>query len=120
MSWCWPLVLCSLYRSIQRSEWPLDQAKPLVTYLHTASQTLLVVRNITCTLSSSRFNRVRHNVSFCGAWQENIWSVWNAMPELTGALLSLSSSPMVVSDECFSTIEWVVVLLCDRTSIYMY
>ena len=50
---------------------------------------------------------------FVGHGNKSSWSVWNAMPELTGAFLSLSSSLVMVSDECFSTPERFVILLYD-------
>ena len=54
-----------------------------ITSLHTASQTLSVFHALTgCDTTSA----------FVGHGNKSSWSVWNAMPELTGAFLIFSSS----------------------------
>ena len=44
------------------------------------------------------------------------WATWNVMPELTTALLQLSSTPFDVQEDVFKTIERFIILLYDRTS----
>lgn len=52
-----------------------------------------------------------------GRGKKTAWSVWNSFPELTDALVSLSSSPTLRDvDTSFEVIERFVVLLYDKSS----
>lgn len=54
--------------------------------------------------------------SFVGHGKKMAWSTWNAMPELTNALLQLSSAPSDIEENVFKTVESFIILLYDRTS----
>jgi hypothetical protein len=55
--------------------------------------------------------------AFVGHGKKTAWAVWNALPALTSALLSLVCAPAHVSEECLHTIERFVILMYDHTSI---
>ena len=44
------------------------------------------------------------------------WGIWNVLPELTDALLQLSSAPSEIPEYVMQSIERFVILLYDRTS----
>lgn len=50
--------------------------------------------------------------------KKTAWAVWNVLPEMTDALLNLSSAPSEIPEEVLHTIERFVILLYDRTSPY--
>ena len=54
--------------------------------------------------------------SFAGHGKKTAWSVWASFPELTDALLAISSAPPHVPDEAMQVIERFVILMYDRTS----
>lgn len=54
--------------------------------------------------------------SFVGHGKKTAWAVWAVFPELTHALLKLSSAPTEIPQEVMATIERFVILLYDRTS----
>ena len=56
--------------------------------------------------------------SFASHGKKTAWAVWNVLPELTDALLKLSSAPSEIPEEVLHTIERFVILLYDRTSPY--
>ena len=53
---------------------------------------------------------------FAGKGKKSMWQTWQVYPELTDALLSLSSQPENIPDECLTTIERFIVLVYNRTS----
>jgi len=55
--------------------------------------------------------------SFASHWKKTLWTV---LPELTRALLKLSSAPSDIPEEVLHTIERFVILLYDRTSMYLF
>ncbi|KAL8599495.1 hypothetical protein ACOMHN_065946 [Nucella lapillus] len=54
--------------------------------------------------------------SFARHGKKTAWAVWTVLPELTEALLLLSSAPRDIPDDAMRIIERFVILLCDRTS----
>ena len=54
--------------------------------------------------------------SFIGDGKKTVWAVWAVFPELTHALLRLSSAPNDIPQEVMATIERFIILLYDRTS----
>ena len=54
--------------------------------------------------------------SFAGHGKKTAWTIWTVLPELTNALLKLSSAPSGIPDDVMHTIERFVILLYDRTS----
>ena len=54
--------------------------------------------------------------SFAGHGKKTAWAVWTVFPELTNALLKVSSAPDNISQDVIATIERFVILLYDRTS----
>ena len=54
--------------------------------------------------------------SFVGRGKKTAWSVWNAMPQLTDAILTVSSAPSEMEEDVLRTIERFIILLYDRTS----
>ena len=54
--------------------------------------------------------------SFAGHGKKSAWTIWTVLPELTNALLKLSSAPSGISDDVMHTIERFVILLYDRTA----
>lgn len=54
--------------------------------------------------------------SFAGHGKKTAWTIWTVLPELTDALLKLSSAPSGTPDDVMHTIERFVILLYDRTS----
>ena len=54
--------------------------------------------------------------SFAGLGKKTAWTIWTVLPELTHALLKLSSAPSGIPDDVMHTIERFVILLYDRTS----
>ena len=54
--------------------------------------------------------------SFVGRGEKTCWEVWHVYPELTTALLRLSSAPVEFPMGIFDTIQRFVVLLYCRTS----
>ena len=54
--------------------------------------------------------------SFVGHRKKTVWAVWAVFPELTYALLKLSSAPNDIPQEVMATIERFIILLYDRTS----
>ena len=54
--------------------------------------------------------------SFARHSKKSAWAVWTKLPELTDALLQVSSAPTGVPNAAMSTIERFVILLYDRTS----
>ena len=54
--------------------------------------------------------------SFAGHGKKTAWAVWAVFPELTHALLKLSSAPNYIPQEIMTTIERFIILLYDRTS----
>ena len=56
--------------------------------------------------------------SFARHGKKTVWAVWNVLPELTDALLNLSSAPSEIPEEVLHTIERFVILLYDRSSPY--
>ena len=55
--------------------------------------------------------------SFVGHGKKTAWNTWNALPELTNALLTLSCAPSNIPGDTMSVIERFVILLYDRTSM---
>lgn len=53
---------------------------------------------------------------FAGKGKKSMWQTWLVYPELTDALLSLSSQPKDIPDECLASIERFIVLVYERTS----
>ena len=53
--------------------------------------------------------------SFVGHSKKTAWSTWNALPDLTDALLTLSSAPSFIED-VIHIIARFVILMYDRTS----
>lgn len=58
--------------------------------------------------------------SFAGHGKKTAWAVWKVFPELTNALLKLSSAPSYVPEDVMSTLEKFVILIYDRTSSCTY
>jgi len=56
--------------------------------------------------------------SFATRGKKTAWAVWTVLPELTEALLLLSSAPHDIPDDAMRIIERFVILLYDRTSKY--
>ena len=54
--------------------------------------------------------------SFVGHGKKTAWAVWAMFPELTHALLKLSSPPNDIPQEVMATIERFIILLYDQTS----
>jgi len=54
--------------------------------------------------------------SFASHEKKTAWTVWNVLPELTKALLKLSSAPSDIPEEVLHTIERFVILLYGRRS----
>jgi len=54
--------------------------------------------------------------SFVTHGKKTAWAVWTVLPELTEALLLLSSALRDIPDDAMRIIEWFVILLYDRTS----
>ena len=54
--------------------------------------------------------------SFVGHGKKTAWAVWAVFPELTHALLKLSSAPTEIPQEVMATIERFIILLYYRTS----
>jgi len=54
--------------------------------------------------------------SFATRGKKTAWTVWTVLPELTEALLLLSSAPRDIPDDATRIIERFVILLYDRTS----
>ena len=54
--------------------------------------------------------------SFVGHGKKTAWAVWSVFPELTHALLKVSSAPNDIPQEVMATIERFIILLYDRTS----
>ena len=54
--------------------------------------------------------------TFAGHGKETVWIIWTVLPELTSALLKLSSAPSSIPDDVMHTIERFVILLYDSTS----
>ncbi len=54
--------------------------------------------------------------SFHRHGKKTAWAVWTVLPELTEALLLLSSAPRDIPDDAMRIIERFVILLYDRTS----
>ena len=54
--------------------------------------------------------------SFAGHGKKTAGTIWTVLPELTNALLKLSSAPGGLPDDVMHTIERFVILLYDRTS----
>ena len=54
--------------------------------------------------------------SFARHGKKTAWAVWTVFPELTNALLELSSAPHDILQEQMATIERFIILLYDRTS----
>ena len=54
--------------------------------------------------------------SFVGYGKKMAWNIWNALPELTEALLKLSYAPSDIQEDVIHTIERFVILMYDRTS----
>ncbi|KAL8576333.1 hypothetical protein ACOMHN_006256 [Nucella lapillus] len=54
--------------------------------------------------------------SFARRGKKTAWAVWTVLPELTEALLLLSSAPRDIPDDAMRIIERFVILLYDRTS----
>ena len=52
--------------------------------------------------------------SFVGHSKKKAWAIWNVLPELTDALLLLSSAPSEIPEDCLHAIERFVILLYDR------
>ena len=55
--------------------------------------------------------------SFVGHGKKTAWNTWNALPELTNALLTLSCAPSNIPGDTMSVIERFVILLYDSTSM---
>ena len=53
--------------------------------------------------------------SFAGHGKTTAWTIWTVLPELTNALLKLSSAPSGIPDDVIHTIERFVILLYDST-----
>ena len=53
---------------------------------------------------------------FAGHGKKTAWTIWTVLPELTNALLKLSSASSGITDDVMHTIERFVILLYDRTS----
>ena len=56
--------------------------------------------------------------SFASLGKKTAWAVWNVLPEVTDALLNLSSAPNEIPEEVLHTIERFVILLYDRRCSY--
>ena len=54
--------------------------------------------------------------SFAGHGKKTAWTIWTVLPELTNALLKLSSAPSGIPDDVMHTIERFIILLYVRTS----
>ena len=54
--------------------------------------------------------------SFARRGKKTAWAVWTVLPELTEALLLLSSAPRDIPNDAMCIIESFVILLYDRTS----
>ena len=54
--------------------------------------------------------------SFVGHSKMTAWSTWNALPDLTDALLTLFSAPSFIEEDVIHIIERFVILMYDRTS----
>ena len=54
--------------------------------------------------------------SFASHGKKTAWAVWNVLPELTKALLKLSSAPSDIPEEVLHKTERHVILLYGRTS----
>ena len=54
--------------------------------------------------------------SFAGHGKKTAWATWNMLPELTGALLKLSSASRDIPEDVMLTIKRFVILMYDRTS----
>ena len=54
--------------------------------------------------------------SFVGHSIKTAWSTWNALPDLTDTLLTLSSSTSFIEEDVIHIIERFVILMYDRTS----
>ena len=54
--------------------------------------------------------------SFAGCGKEIAWAIWAVLPELTYALLKISSAPITVPEDVLSCIERFIILMYDRTS----
>ena len=54
--------------------------------------------------------------SFATRRKKTAWAIWTVLPELTDALLLLSSAPRDIPDDAMRIIERFVILLYDRTS----
>ena len=54
--------------------------------------------------------------SFAGHGKKTAWTIWTVLPELTNAMLKLSSAPSGIPDDVMHTIERFVILFYDRTS----
>ena len=54
--------------------------------------------------------------SFVGHGKKTTWNTWNALPQLTDALLTLSCAPSDLQVDVLHTIERFVILLYDSTS----
>ena len=54
--------------------------------------------------------------SFVGHGEKIAWTIWNALPHLTDAMLTLSRAPSGIQEDVMHTIERFVSLLYDRTS----
>ena len=56
--------------------------------------------------------------SFASYGKKTAWAIWNVLPELTDALLKLSSAQNEIPKEVLHTIERFVILHYDRKSSY--
>ena len=63
--------------------------------------------------SLTRWNTVS---SFASHIWKTTWAVWNVLPQLTEALLKLSSAPCEIPEAVLHIIEMLVILMYDRTS----
>ncbi|KAI0209509.1 Exosome RNA helicase MTR4 [Lamellibrachia satsuma] len=54
--------------------------------------------------------------SFTGHGKKTAWEIWTVLPELTDALLKLSSAPSDIPEDVMHAIDRFVILLYDRTS----
>ena len=54
--------------------------------------------------------------SFAGHGKKTAWAVWSVFPELTHALVKLSSAPHDIPQEVMATPERFAILLYERTS----
>ena len=53
---------------------------------------------------------------FLGCGKKTAWAVWTVLPDLTEALIQLSSAPSGIPNDAMCIIERFVILLYDRTS----